>query len=95
MSYKIIAAKKTLIFFVMHGRFINKNGEKIKTVKLNKDKKKKKLGNLFLRKHHRVYPIFGKRSVDEHLTENDILDMEHHRNSRFELYEKIENFLKG
>lgn len=79
----------------MHNRFTNKDGQKVVTIKL-KDKKKKKLGNLFLRKHHRVYPIFGKRSVDDHLSEDDdVLFMEHHRNTRFELYEKIENFLKG
>ena len=79
----------------MHGRFVNKDGKKITTYKLNEKKGKKKLGNVFLRKHHRVYPVFGKRSVDDHLSEDDIFYMDHHRNTRFELYEKIESFLKG
>lgn len=60
-----------------------------------KHKGKKKLGNLFLRNHNRVYPVFGKRSVDEHLTEEEKFFMEHHRTTRFSLYEKIEGFLKG
>jgi hypothetical protein len=55
------------------------------------------LGNVFLRKHHRVYPVFGKRSIDDHLykTEEDRFFMDHHRNSRFDLYERIEGFLNG
>lgn len=57
--------------------------------------RKKKLGNIFLRKHNRIYPVFGKRSVDEHLTDEENFYMEHHRSSRFSLYEKIQGFLNG
>lgn len=76
---------------------MNKYGKKVLTKKLvkNKTKGKKKLGNLFLRNHNRVYPVFGKRSVDEHLTDEEKFYQEHHRTSRFSLYEKIEGFLKG
>lgn len=75
---------------------MNKFGEKVLTKKfMKKLKGKKKLGNIFLRKHNRVYPVFGKRSVDDHLTVEDTFYMEHHRNTRFSLYEKIEGFLKG
>lgn len=56
---------------------------------------KKILGNIFLRKHNRVFPVFGKRSVDEQFTDEDKFYMDHHRNSRFQLYEKIQGFLKG
>lgn len=81
-------------FFIF--RFVNKDGKKVTTLKFGEKKKgKKKLGNVFLRKHHRVYPVFGKRSVDDHLSEDDIFYMDHHRNTRFELYEKVESFLKG
>lgn len=65
------------------------------TKKLKKFKGKKILGNIFLRKHNRVFPVFGKRSVDDHLTDEEKFYMEHHRNSRFSLYDKIEGFLKG
>lgn len=75
---------------------VNKFGEKTKTMKKKKFQGKKVLGNVFLRKHHRIYPVFGKRSVDDHQlyrTEEDRFYMDHHRNSRFSLYEKIEGFL--
>lgn len=76
--------------------FVNKYGKKVLTKKVMKHKGgKKKLGNLFLRNHNRVYPVFGKRSVDDHLTDEEKFYMEHHRTSRFNLYEKIEGFLKG
>lgn len=74
---------------------MNKFGQKVLTKKLKKFNGKKKLGNIFLRKHNRVYPVFGKRSVDDHLTDEDKFYMEHHRNTRFSLYDKIEGFLKG
>jgi len=64
-------------------------------MKIKYGKKKKKLGNLFLRKHNRVYPVFGKRSIDDNLTHDRIFYLDHHRNSRFDAYEKIENFLIG
>jgi hypothetical protein len=75
--------------------FINKYGQKVVTMKLKKDKKKKKLGNVFLRKHNRVFPIFGKRSIDDHVSVENIVYMDHHRNSRFDVYGKIEGFLNG
>lgn len=62
-------------------------------MKIKYGNKKKKLGNIFLRKHNRVYPVFGKRSVDDHVTDEDAFYMDHHRNSRFDAYEKIEKFL--
>jgi len=74
---------------------VNKYGEKVLTKKLRNKSGKKKLGNIFLRKHNRVFPVFGKRSVDEHLSDEDKFYMEHHRTSRFGLYEKIEGFLTG
>ena len=74
---------------------MNKLGQKVLTKKKKKFKGKKILGNLFLRKHHRVYPVFGKRSIDEHLTDEDKFYMEHHRSTRFNLYEKIVGFLTG
>lgn len=74
---------------------VTKLGDKNKTMKKKKFKGKKVLGNMFLRMHHRVFPVFGKRSVDDHLyqTDEDRFYMDHHRNSRFSLYEKIEGFL--
>ncbi|KAG5672416.1 hypothetical protein PVAND_002547 [Polypedilum vanderplanki] len=75
--------------------FINKYGQKVITMKIKNDNKKKKLGNIFLRKHHRVYPIFGKRSIDDHLTIDNLFYMDHHRNTRFDAYAKIETFLNG
>ncbi|XP_070503948.1 uncharacterized protein [Chironomus tepperi] len=75
--------------------YTNKDGQKVITMKIKYGKKKKKLGNLFLRKHNRVYPVFGKRSIDDNLTHDRILYLDHHRNSRFDAYEKIENFLIG
>lgn len=80
-------------------RFVNKYGQKVHTKKLNgkkfNGKKKKKLGNIFLRNHNRVFPVFGKRSVDDHLTDEEKFYMEHHRTTRFSLFEKIEGFLRG
>lgn len=75
--------------------FVNKYGQKVLTKKIKPKKGKKKLGNVFLRKHNRIYPVFGKRSVDDHLSDEDKFYMEHHRTTRFALYEKIEGFLKG
>ncbi|CRL05608.1 CLUMA_CG018494, isoform A [Clunio marinus] len=63
-------------------KFVNEFGQKVLTKKLNVSKKKKKLGNLFLRNHHRVYPVFGKRSVDDQLTDEDKFYIEHHRTTR-------------
>lgn len=77
--------------------FVNALGQKVTKKKLNKKKLlgKKKVANLFLRKHNRVFPVFGKRSVDEHITHEEKFYLNHHRNSRFAMYEKIEGFLKG
>lgn len=74
-----------------------------KSKKLLKGKRRNGTANIFLRHDHRVYPIFGKRSVDEVedpveddiLTDEDLFYLEHHRNSRFGMYEKIETFLKA
>ncbi|CAO1438957.1 unnamed protein product [Diamesa serratosioi] len=51
--------------------------------------------NVVNRKHDRVFPVFGKRSVDEHITHEEKFYLNHHRSSRFAMYEKIEGFLKG
>lgn len=74
--------------------------KKIKHVNLKKLKNKEP-GNIFLRKNHRVFPVFGrkKRSSDgdqnEELNSEEKFYLEHHRDTRFSLYSKIEGWLKG
>ncbi|XP_055547097.1 uncharacterized protein LOC129731265 [Wyeomyia smithii] len=43
----------------------------------------------------RYYPVFGKRSIDEHTHPEDKYFLEHHRATRHQLYRKIETFLDG
>ncbi|XP_053696665.1 uncharacterized protein LOC128743976 [Sabethes cyaneus] len=43
----------------------------------------------------RYYPVFGKRSIDEHTHPEDKYFLEHHRATRHQLYRKIETFLEG
>ncbi|XP_055643979.1 uncharacterized protein LOC129780087 [Toxorhynchites rutilus septentrionalis] len=41
----------------------------------------------------RFYPVFGKRSIDEHTHPEDKFFLNHHRSTRHDLYRKIEKFL--
>ncbi|XP_058817935.1 uncharacterized protein LOC131681242 [Topomyia yanbarensis] len=41
----------------------------------------------------RFYPVFGKRSIDEHTHPEDKFFLDHHRSTRHKLYRKIETFL--
>ena len=74
--------------------------KKVKHIKLNKQKNRES-NNLFLRKHNRVFPIFGrkKRNSDDYdkveLNDEDKFYLEHHRDTRFTLYQKIEGWLKA
>lgn len=74
--------------------------KKIKKVDIKKLKDKEP-GNIFLRKNHRVFPVFGrkKRNSDDDdnkdLTSEEKFYLEHHRDTRFSLYSKIEGWLKG
>lgn len=43
---------------------------------------------------HRIYPVFGKRSIENHqLTIEDKFHLHYHRISRHQLYLKIEKYL--
>lgn len=43
--------------------------------------------------NRRLYPVFGKRSIDEHTHPEDKFFLTHHRTTRHELYMQIEKFL--
>lgn len=41
----------------------------------------------------RFYPVFGKRSIEEHTHPEDKFFLNHHRSTRHDLYLQIEKFL--
>ncbi|XP_065078946.1 uncharacterized protein LOC135701927 [Ochlerotatus camptorhynchus] len=43
----------------------------------------------------RFYPVFGKRSIDEHTHPEDKFFLNHHRSTRHDLYLQIEKFLEA